>query len=84
MGGVPHTIGGEAAAAITNRIEPKIVIPMHFAIPGLAAKVAPADVFLKSFGAAAPERLPKLTIRSKELPAEEKTRLVLLAAGTER
>ncbi|RJQ37172.1 lactamase [Candidatus Parcubacteria bacterium] len=84
VGGAPHTIAGETAAAIANRIEPKIVIPMHYAIPGLSVDIASPDAFLKAFGASAPERLPKFAIRSKELPAEEETRLVLLAAGGER
>ena len=37
VGGI-YTIDGEEAAEIVNQIEPKIVIPMHYKIPGLNVK----------------------------------------------
>lgn len=78
--GGTYTIDGPAAAKVAGQIEPRMIVPMHYALPGLAVKLAPVEPFLKSFGIAAPERLEKLVIRKKDL-AEEATRVVVLAAS---
>lgn len=81
--GGTYTIDGPTAAKVVSEIEPRLVIPMHYALPGLAIKLAPVESFLKSYGwapAGGPERLEKLVIRKKDLP-EDATRVVLLAAS---
>lgn len=70
VGGV-FTLDGEEAAKITNQIEPKIVIPMHYKIPGLNIKIEGAEKFLKEMGAEKKTALEKLTIKKKDLPQEE-------------
>jgi len=59
----------EEAAKAVNYIEPRIVIPMHFTSP---------DKFLKEMGGKE-EKMDKLTIKKKDLPAEDApTKVILL------
>jgi L-ascorbate metabolism protein UlaG (beta-lactamase superfamily) len=67
-----YTIGGTRAANLVNQMEPKIVIPMHFKIPGLAKDIdiEPVDRFLKEMGAGKKEAVDKLAIKKKTLPEQ--------------
>jgi L-ascorbate metabolism protein UlaG (beta-lactamase superfamily) len=65
------TIGANEAVEIINEIEPRIVIPMHYKIPGLKVDVESADKFLKEMGASKAEKMAKLKISKKDLPQEE-------------
>ena len=47
VGGV-YTIDGKIAWALTKRIAPKTVVPMHFLTPVLSFKLDPVDVFLSA------------------------------------
>jgi L-ascorbate metabolism protein UlaG (beta-lactamase superfamily) len=71
------TIDGEQAAKIVSQLQPRIVIPMHYKIPGLNIKLESVDKFLKEFGAANLEKMDKLKISKKDLPQEE-TKVILL------
>ncbi len=64
------TITAEQAAEAVSLLEPKIVIPMHYLVPGLQRELDPATKFLKEMGLdeAAPQ--PKLTITPASLPPE--------------
>ena len=68
------TIDAEEATKIITKLEPRIVIPMHYKRPGLsedlAAHLAPVDTFLKSVGKDTITPLPKLTISKDKLPPE--------------
>lgn len=64
--GSVYTIDAETAARITTLLEPRIVIPMHYALPKLTAKLESVEGFLKEIGQK-PEPLPKLTIKKKDL-----------------
>ena len=75
--GGTDTIGAEDAPAIVRQLEPRIVIPMHYQLPGLTVKLDPADRFLKVYGARESERLTKLSLKQKDLPDTD-TRIVLL------
>lgn len=73
--------GGESldykkAVEIANQIEPRVIIPMHYQMPGLTVKLDSVDKFLKEYGAKA-ETMNKLKIAKKDLP-EEDTRVVIL------
>ncbi len=70
VGGV-YTVGAREAVEIINQIEPRIVIPMHYKIPGLKLDIDPVDKFLKEMGAGKAEKLSKLKISKKDLPKEE-------------
>ncbi|OGY30112.1 MAG: hypothetical protein A3F35_03325 [Candidatus Woykebacteria bacterium RIFCSPHIGHO2_12_FULL_45_10] len=72
-----YTIDGAAAAKIVAQLEPKIVIPMHFAASGVAIKeIEGVEKFLKEMAKEAPEKLPKMVISKEKLP--EELQLVLL------
>ncbi len=73
--------GGEGldykkAVEIANQIEPRIIIPMHYAMPGLEVKLDPVEKFLKEYGAKS-ETMNKLKIAKKDLP-EEDTKVIVL------
>ncbi len=76
VGGSGYTIDGKEAVKIISQIEPKIIIPMHYQISKLKHKLDGVDKFLKEMGREA-EPMPKLTIKSKDLP-EEDTQIVVL------
>lgn len=61
----------EEAIAVMNQIEPRIVIPMYYAMPGFKAlPLEKPDAFLKEVGSTAkPEE--KVTIKKKDVPQEE-------------
>ncbi len=69
--GGTYTIDGETAVDIINQIEPRIVIPMHYKISGLAVKIEGVDAFLKEMGIAKKEMVDKLTLKKKDLPEED-------------
>lgn len=70
-----YTIGPVDAAEVVKSVEPSIVIPMHYQVPGLIPenfeKLAPVDAFLKEVGLPS-EILPKLSIKKEELAEEQK------------
>ena len=66
-----NTINYEEAVSIINQTEPKIVIPMHYALPNSKIKLDSLDKFLKAISKK-PEALDKLVIRKNNLPAETK------------
>jgi L-ascorbate metabolism protein UlaG (beta-lactamase superfamily) len=76
VGGV-YTVNGEEAADLINQIEPKIVIPMHYKIQGLAIKLEGLEEFLNEMGVTKKESVDKLTIKKKDLP-EEDTQVVVM------
>lgn len=75
--GGKYTIDADRAVEVINLIEPRIVIPMHYKVPGLKVDIAAVDAFVKEFGVK-PTYEDKLKIAKKELPAED-TELVILS-----
>ncbi|MBI5733363.1 MAG: MBL fold metallo-hydrolase [Candidatus Kerfeldbacteria bacterium] len=75
VGGV-YTIDAKKAAELVGAIEPRIVIPIHYKIPGLKVNLEPVDKFVRELGLKA-ETMEKLKVTKKDLPAEE-TKLILL------
>lgn len=69
VGGI-YTIGAREARLIINQIEPRVVIPMQYALPGLKFKLEKVDDFLKEVGGATRTVEGKLTIKKKDLPQE--------------
>jgi len=70
-------LDSQAAAALVNQLEPRLVIPMCFNPPNGKENYEPVDKFLKLLGQKDQERLPKLKLAKKDLPREE-TRVALL------
>ena len=71
------TINGDVARKIISQIEPKLIIPVSYQLPQLKEDIDPVDSFLKVMGVKAPETINKLTIKSKDLPAEDNRVVVL-------
>ena len=74
--GGEFTLDAKGAAHVISQIEPKIVIPMHYAIPKLKIKLDEVDKFLKEIGKKSVVPQPKLLIKKKDLPLE--TQVVVL------
>ncbi len=69
VGGI-YTIDSKTASDIVSQLEPKIVIPMHYQLPGLKFELDPLENFLKEMGFESTEPLPKLSVTRDKLPDE--------------
>jgi L-ascorbate metabolism protein UlaG (beta-lactamase superfamily) len=67
VGGV-STIGPAMAAEIIRKVEPKVVIPMHYKTPATSRDLEPVENFLKEMGMGQIEPRPKLNISKSNLP----------------
>lgn len=74
--GGTYTLDAKKAVEVVNQIEPRIVIPMHYKIPGLNIDIAGVDNFCHEMGVTV-EKLSKLKIAKKDLPVEE-TKVIVL------
>ncbi|MBI5766012.1 MBL fold metallo-hydrolase [Candidatus Falkowbacteria bacterium] len=77
VGGI-YTIDGKKANEIISQLEPRLVIPMHYKIPGFktSTELHSVDQFIKESGLLV-EKMDKLKIAKKDLPQEE-TKIILL------
>lgn len=67
VGGGP-TINAAQAAEVISLVEPKVVIPMHYRMPGSTSELEPVDRFLREMGVSKAEPQPKLTVSASSLP----------------
>ena len=74
--GGKYTIDAKGAAEVVKQLEPRIVVPMHYKIPGIKEDFSGVEPFLKLFGNKF-ETMKKLKIGKKDLMGEE-TKVVLL------
>ena len=75
-------INGAQAAEVVRQLEPRYVVPMHYAIPGLKIELDPLDRFLKEMGVATSEAQPKLSVQKSSV-AEYETKVVVLEPRAE-
>lgn len=77
VGGV-YTIDAQKAVTVINQIEPRIVIPMHYDVPGLkiSNKLGSLDTFIRAIGVK-PRQEEKLKISKKDLPQDNMEVVVL-------
>ena len=68
--GGKYTIDYKQAVHVVGQIEPKIIIPMHYKVSGLSVDLEGPEKFIKEVGLT-PEKLDKLKLAKKTLPAEE-------------
>ncbi|MFO0704892.1 MAG: MBL fold metallo-hydrolase [Candidatus Andersenbacteria bacterium] len=76
--GGDRTMDTKTAVEVINEIEPRVVVPTHFALPKLKYKLSPAEPFLKEMGASKVAAEPRFKLKKSDLPKEE-THVVLLA-----
>ena len=67
VGGV-STINANMAAQIVRKVEPKIVIPMHYKTAKTKRDLEPVESFLKEMAVTLAEPKPKLTVTKNSLP----------------
>jgi L-ascorbate metabolism protein UlaG (beta-lactamase superfamily) len=73
IGGI-FTIDWKLANTIISQIEPRIVIPMHYKLPGMTgdlSKIDTADNFCKEHGVSVKDAIEKFSIKKKDLPQDE-------------
>lgn len=74
--GGKYTLNGAKAAEVVGLLEPKIVIPMHYKVPGLELQLEGVNRFLKELAVEPPPKMEQLTLSKSQLPDE--TRVILL------
>jgi len=65
------------ASDIIGRVEPRMIIPMYYALPNVKEKLDKIDVFCKELGVCKKEEANKLKIAKKDLPQDEMLIVVL-------
>jgi L-ascorbate metabolism protein UlaG (beta-lactamase superfamily) len=77
-----ETIGPAEAVSVIGQLEPRIVVPMHYALEGQRTfdmDLAPLDGFVHELGLKDVTAEEKLTVTPASLPAEgEETRVVVM------
>ncbi|MBN1778664.1 MAG: MBL fold metallo-hydrolase [Candidatus Buchananbacteria bacterium] len=71
VGGI-YTINLKQAVEIVSQLEPRIVIPMHYNLPGLklSSKIDGVEAFCKEMGVGV-EAVDKFKVTKKDLPQED-------------
>jgi len=77
--GGKYTLNSDEALQLIKKIEPSIVIPMHYGREGLAIEgLAPLDEFLKKMGVEQNEPLEKLVVKKEDFTLDQAMRVVIL------
>jgi len=61
---------------VVSQLEPKFVIPMHYAVPGVGLGLEPVERFCREMGIADARPQPRLSVTRSSLP-EESTVVIL-------
>jgi L-ascorbate metabolism protein UlaG (beta-lactamase superfamily) len=75
--GGTSTIDGKKAAELVRKIEPKIIIPMHYKISGSLSKIDDEKKFCTEMGNCPQEKIAKFTVKKKDLD-DKKMEIVLM------
>ena len=75
-------MNGAQAAEVVRQLEPRYVVPMHYAIPGLKLQLDPIDRFLKEMGVTSSEPQAKLAVQKSSV-TEYETKVVVLEPKAE-
>jgi L-ascorbate metabolism protein UlaG (beta-lactamase superfamily) len=76
--GGEYTIDSSSAQKIIGQIEPRIIIPMHYALPKLKMKLDDVSKFLKTMGKNSVTPQDKFTVKTSTLPKEGGMEIVVL------
>jgi L-ascorbate metabolism protein UlaG (beta-lactamase superfamily) len=66
-----YTIEASQAVEIVDQLEPHLVVPMHYKIPGLKIELDGIEKFLKEMGISKKTALDRLTLKKKDLVGKE-------------
>ncbi len=70
VGGV-YTIDAKGAARVISQIEPRMVIPMHYKIPGVKVDIHELSDFLKAIGEKGAKTEEKLVLQRKDFSGDD-------------
>jgi len=74
-----EVLDAEGAVGLIKQVEPNIIIPMYYKIPGLKIKRGDLENFLKKMEVKSTEQLEKLMVKTKDLESwDEETKVVVL------
>lgn len=78
VGGNGYTLDATGALKVIKAIEPKVIIPVHYADPKINYEVPQAELadVLKNMSMEVTETVPKLKVKTSDLP--ETTQLIVL------
>jgi L-ascorbate metabolism protein UlaG (beta-lactamase superfamily) len=74
-----NSLDAAGAAEVVRQIEPRVVVPMHYALPAVKKQMDGVDRFLKEMGAPGTEPIQRLSI-SATTGETETTKVVVLEA----
>lgn len=69
--GGKYTIDGKKAVDIVKKIEPRIIIPMHYKIKGSTVDIDDEKIFCNEIGNCPKEKVSKINIKKKDLEGKE-------------
>lgn len=74
--GGTYTLDAKKAVEVVSQIEPRIIIPMHYQLPGIKMDLDPVEKFIKEMGLE-PSYEEKLKISKRDLPQEDMEPIIL-------
>jgi L-ascorbate metabolism protein UlaG (beta-lactamase superfamily) len=74
-----YTIDGKKAAELVRKIEPAIIIPMHYKLNGTVSDIEDGSKFCAEMGNCPKEKVAKFTVKKKDLE-EKKMEVVLMSS----
>ena len=77
-----NAITSVEAAEVVRQLEPRFVVPMHYAIPGVKLQLDGVERFLKEMAVTVAEPQPKLTVQATS-QGEWETKVVVLEPKAE-
>jgi len=75
--GGKYTLDGKKAAEIVHKIEPLLVIPMHYKMPGSVIDLDDEKNFCAAIGNCPKEKIAKLSVKKKDLEGKS-TEIILM------
>jgi L-ascorbate metabolism protein UlaG (beta-lactamase superfamily) len=77
--GGKYSLTADEAIHLIKKVEPSIVIPMHYGRPDIAIEgLAPLEEFLKKMGVEQAEPLEKLVVKKEDFAMDTAMRVVVL------
>jgi L-ascorbate metabolism protein UlaG (beta-lactamase superfamily) len=71
IGGGGYTINGKKAVEIIKKIEPKVVIPMHYKMKDSTMDIDDEKKFCNEIGSCPKEKVSKINIKKKDLEGKD-------------
>lgn len=70
-------LNADAASSVITAIEPRLVIPMQYKLPGLKEHLDSVQGFAKAFGVRDAESVEKLRVNKRDLPQDDMKVVIL-------